>query len=133
MKKIILSILLLYQLGYLHAQETFLNSHVLSIIKAIQEAPFLLNGHEDFQLFIQEHLHYPERAIEYGIEGEVILLVDFAKETIPNTVEILEGIGFGCDREALRLMRTIPTFKLSQWNDQQLPKKAKFIIQFRLQ
>lgn len=49
-------------------------------------------------------LSYPALAKQLGIEGNVVLKVIIQPDGGVKEVELLEGIGFGCDEEALHAM-----------------------------
>ena len=56
---------------------------------------------------IQEKIRYPERARSRGVEGSVIVkfVVDEQGRVVDPVVE--RGLGFGCDEEALRVVREV--------------------------
>lgn len=51
-------------------------------------------------------LVYPPVAKELGIEGKVYLIVDLDSLANIKNVEVQKGIGYGCDEEAVRLIKT---------------------------
>jgi hypothetical protein len=50
-------------------------------------------------------LKYPEKAIENNISGEVIVELDQDKNGILSNPVVIKGIGYGCDEEALRVVK----------------------------
>jgi periplasmic protein TonB len=58
--------------------------------------------------FLQKNLRYPEMAKEQNIQGKVYInfVVDEEGKIINATV--VKGIGYGCDEEALRVVKLIP-------------------------
>lgn len=69
--------------------------------------PSYPGGKKAFIRFIEEHLVYPEQALENRIEGTVY--IDYTVDNIGNVGDetIIHGIGYGCDEEALRLVRLL--------------------------
>ena len=69
--------------------------------------PSYPGGKQAFLKFITENLQYPAQAIENSIEGTVYLeyFVDNVGTVSDET--IIHGIGYGCDEEALRLVRLL--------------------------
>ncbi len=57
--------------------------------------------------FIDENLKYPEEALHQRIEGTVHLeyVVNGLGKIV--NVKLLEGIGYGCDEEAIRLIKSL--------------------------
>jgi len=57
--------------------------------------------------FINENLKYPKEALENKVEGTVKLeyVIDGQGKIVK--VKILKGIGFGCDDEAIRLVKSL--------------------------
>jgi TonB family protein len=73
--------------------------------KTFLRIPTFPGGKSAFQNFIKENVIYPEEALLNKIEGLV-----FVKYTVNNIgevvdVEVTKGIGFGCDEEAIRVIR----------------------------
>lgn len=66
--------------------------------------PSYPGGHKAMDLFVKEHLKYPEEALRHKIAGSVSLIADIDyKGQVIKTV-IKNGIGFGCDEEAARVV-----------------------------
>ena len=55
--------------------------------------------------FITENLRYPDEAITNKIEGTVAVEFDLDVYGEVTDAKIKHGIGYGCDEEALRLVR----------------------------
>ncbi len=74
----------------------------------IDKMPAFPGGEEGVMDFIGTNIRYPKYAQDHGISGRV--LVRFVVETdgsITN-VEVLQGIGGGCDEEAVRVVKMMP-------------------------
>ena len=66
---------------------------------------------EKLQAFIEEHLKYPLAAKLVGVEGMVkIKLVVEADGSITEE-EIVRDIGYGCGKEALRIVNLMPPWE----------------------
>lgn len=73
--------------------------------KKFLRIPTFPGGKEAYLKFIKENIVYPEQAIANKIEGMV-----YVKYTVNNIGEIMDvdvtkGIGYGCDEEAIRVIR----------------------------
>ena len=75
--------------------------------KRFLELPQYPGGKTAFQNFIRENLKYPDDALKAGIEGHVHLQywVDGNGKVID--AEVTHSLGYGCDEEALRLVRML--------------------------
>ncbi len=61
--------------------------------------------------YLSENMKYPEPAKTAGIEG--VVKTSFVIDTEGNVtdVKVIEGIGSGCDEEAVRLVSEMPAWK----------------------
>lgn len=57
--------------------------------------------------FIRENLRYPEEALKNGIEGVVAVKYEVDQNGNVIHAAVKNGIGYGCDEEALRLVRLL--------------------------
>ena len=75
--------------------------------KKFLEIPSYPGGKKAFIKFIEENLKYPEEALEHLVEGTVYL--EYTVDNIGTVADevITHGIGYGCDEEALRLVRLL--------------------------
>jgi protein TonB len=83
----------------------------------------------NLESFILNATRYPGKAVENGIEGKVFVcfIVDESgKVTKP---EVLKGIGYGCDEEAIRVVSSLPRWKPGENNGK--PVKVRMRIPFK--
>jgi protein TonB len=73
--------------------------------KTFLRIPTFPGGKDAYLQFIKENIIYPELALNNKVEGYVYIVytVDNIGEIID--VEVTKGIGFGCDEEAVRVIR----------------------------
>jgi len=75
--------------------------------KKFLKLPVYPGGRDAFRKFIVENLVYPPAALQNRIEGTVYLsyiVNDFGEVT---EARVIKGVGYGCDEEALRLIRLL--------------------------
>ncbi|WP_293307460.1 energy transducer TonB [Pedobacter sp. UBA5917] len=65
-------------------------------------------GKKAFYDFIHKHLIYPDQAIKKNIEGKVVIKFTINKGGCLINPTILNGIGYGCDAEAIRAVGLSP-------------------------
>jgi TonB family protein len=70
---------------------------------SVEESPVeLIGGYKA----LKAQLRYPAAAQAKQVQGNVTLQLRIDKAGIPQDVAVVEGLGYGCDEEALRVMRT---------------------------
>jgi TonB family protein len=131
MKKLILGLIFCSLFFTMSAQEHLLASNT-STTSAFQN-PAFPGGEKAMQEFLQAHLQYPELAKENCTEGEVVLCLHLNQMGRVDSVEVLRGIGFGCDEEALRLTNAMPCWSPAYRNGMAVPSTVKVPLKFRLQ
>lgn len=76
---------------------------------------------------IYEQIQYPDKARKMGVQGKVYALVFINEEGKVDRVEIIKGIGFGCDEvvvDAIKNSRFRPGFLYGK------PIKSKLSMKF---
>lgn len=73
--------------------------------------PQYAGGDEARQLFLQQHIVYPEIAAENGNQGTVFVSFVVDAEGTVEEVEILQGVCESLDNEALRVVNLMPRWK----------------------
>ncbi len=70
-----------------------------------------VSGERTYNKYLRQNLRYPTQASDAGIRGSVILEFDISSDGLPLNFRIVKSLGFGCDEEAIRLIREGP-----KWN-----------------
>ena len=78
---------------------------------AIDVIPEPKMGAKRFQRYIDRNLKYPEAARDAGIAGEVILSFGVDENKRPEAIQVEQSLGYGCDQEAIRLLKEGPDWK----------------------
>ena len=83
--------------------------------------------------YLRDNVKYPQAAREAGIQGIVYLsFIIEASGTVSN-VEVLRGIGGGCDEEAVRVVKNMPKWSPGEQRDQKVRVQYSLQIKFTLQ
>lgn len=109
MRTLLLTCIILLAGANLQAQERMDTLMMGDEIFTIVEDPAHFEGGiGNFYRYLQQNLQYPEKAQELGIEGRVF--VQFIVETTGEItdVQVVKGIGAGCDEEAVRVLQNSP-------------------------
>jgi TonB family protein len=83
-------------------------------------------------MHIRANQKYPDEAVKLKVHGQV--MVQFVIDTNGAVINpsILEGIGVGCDEEALRLVSTMPRFTPAMVGGVAVPYRMKLPVYFLL-
>ncbi|HEV7232165.1 MAG TPA: energy transducer TonB [Bacteroidia bacterium] len=73
--------------------------------------PEFPGGDAAMQVFIQDHALYPDSARKAGIKGFVVVVFNIGAEGSVSDPVIKEGLGYGCDESALKMVRAMPRWK----------------------
>jgi len=65
----------------------------------------------DINQYFAAHLHYPEAAKAAGAAGRVAVKFVVNEDGSISDVELARGIGYGCDEEALKVIKGMPKWK----------------------
>tara|TARA_B100001250_G_scaffold409289_1_gene433333 strand:+ start:362 stop:718 length:357 start_codon:yes stop_codon:yes gene_type:complete len=88
-------------------------------------------GGEALKKFIKTNLKYPKDALKHKIEGDVFLKFKVNPLGQVFDTRIINGIGYGCDEEAVRLIKKLKYPKLLNRKIKVTTNK-KISIKFRL-
>jgi protein TonB len=99
--------------------------------KRFVQIPHYEGGKEAFRKFIASHLVYPAEALKEHIEGIVIVEYEVNDNGIVTNARIFKGIGYGCDTEALRLIKLLK-FDKTYNRGIRVKSKYKAKIEFKL-
>lgn len=97
-----------------------------------EKLPKFPGGAAAFSRFISKNLRYPQAARDHEIEGKVY--IQFVVETDGTITEsqIQRGLGYGCDDEALRVMKLMPKWIPGEIQNQKVPVRHTIGVDFRI-
>lgn len=80
--------------------------------------------------FIQKQIIYPLNALRRGVKGDVIILFVVDQDGSIKNAIVGQGIGGGCDEEALRVVKKMPTWIPGTKNGKPVPVRQHLKITF---
>ncbi|WP_231460053.1 MULTISPECIES: energy transducer TonB [unclassified Pedobacter] len=80
-------------------------------VSGVDEYPEFEGGMKAWAKYIQRNLRYPYQAQEAGTQGKVFISFVVEKDGSITNVNLVRGIGFGCDEEALKVIKKSPAWK----------------------
>jgi protein TonB len=83
--------------------------------------------------YLGKNINYPPLARESGIEGKVILTFVVGTDgKITQIEQVGKKLGWGCDEEATRVVKSMPGWKPGKQNGKEVTVKYTLPISFRL-
>jgi len=98
----------------------------------VEEMPMFPGGDAALLTYIAENTQYPEVAKENNIQGKVIVRFCVTSKGGVNQVSILKGVDPELDKEAIRVVQTLPTFKPGKQGGKPVPVWYMVPINFTL-
>ncbi len=81
------------------------------IFTVVEELPEFPGGTSAMMDFLQTNLRYPEAAKDAGIQGTVFVSFVVEPDGSISNIQVLRGIGGGCDEEAVRVVGMMPKWE----------------------
>lgn len=98
----------------------------------VEVYPEFPGGMAAWAKFIQRNLRYPSMALDANIQGKVYLSFVVEKDGSITDVNVLRGIGAGCDEEAMRVIKKSPKWKAGLQNNQTVRVRYTMPISYTL-
>jgi TonB family protein len=86
---------------------------------------------DNWNEYLINSLQFPREAQKVGVEGSVKIRFQVDVEGNPIHLELINGLGYGCDREALRVLQEGPPWKPGQINGVPVISEAEVEINFQ--
>lgn len=80
------------------------------VYSVVEQMPNFPGGEEALMKFINEHIKYPQSALEQGTQGTIMLRFVVTGTGDIGEVQILKGLDPDCDDEAKRVVKSLPKF-----------------------
>lgn len=102
------------------------------VFLVVEEMPEFPGGQAAMMKHIASNIKYPRVAQQQGLEGRVIVNFVINSKGEVDNVEVVKGIGGGCDEEAVRVIKSLPKFKPGKQNGRPVSVKFTVPIKFAL-
>jgi protein TonB len=106
-------------------------SNTVAAVLPESSVPTFKGGKKAMSNFINQNLIYPNNADKNGIRGTVDFSCTVTKDGKLKDVKMIKALGFGCNEEALRLVKLMPDWEPGRANGQAVDMPAVFSITFR--
>jgi protein TonB len=98
----------------------------------VEEMPMFPGGDPALLAYIAEHTNYPEVAKENNIQGKVIVRFCVTAKGTVSQISVLKSVDPELDKEAMRVVSTLPAFKPGKQGGKPVPVWYMVPINFTL-
>jgi periplasmic protein TonB len=102
------------------------------IFLVVEEQASFPGGMEAWANYLRKNMKYPSQARRMGIEGRVFLKFVVDEKGNVSNIEILRGIGGGCDEEAVRVLQNAPKWSPGKQRGRAVKSYMQLAIVFKL-
>ncbi len=99
----------------------------------VEQMPQFPGGEKAMMDFLSRNINYPQRAMENGIQGKVVVQFVVTKNGTIGEVKVIRSIDPDLDKEAIRLCKSLPKFIPGKMNGQPVNVWYTMPITFKLQ
>ena len=101
------------------------------VFTVVEQPPAFPGGENALLKYISDHLKYPQIALEQEIQGVVLLRFVVLPNGAVGDVFVVQGLDSNCDREAVRVVKSLPRFNPGR--QQGKPVSVWFTLPIRFQ
>ena len=98
----------------------------------VEQMPVFPGGEAALQKFIHDHLKYPQVSLEEGTQGTVMLRFVINENGSVGEVQVLKSLDTYCDREAKRVVQSLPRFTPGLQQSKPVKVWFQFPIRFEI-
>ncbi len=103
------------------------------IYTVVEKMPMYAGGEDSLFAFLGRNMKYPVVAQENGIQGKVVARFVVQKDGGISDVEIIRSLDPACDKEVIRLVKSLPKWTPGRQNGKLVPVWYTLPIVFKLQ
>ena len=102
------------------------------IFMVVEESPEFPGGYEAYMQYLKKNIKYPAICRENNIQGRVIVSFVVNKDGKIVDAEVVKGVNPSLDKEALRVISTMPNWKPGKQRGKPVRVKYSSPVNFRL-
>ncbi len=103
------------------------------IFTVVEQMPMYPGGDGALMGYLRDNIHYPTVAAENGVQGRVVVGFVVERDGSITDVKILRGVDPSLDREAMRVVKSMPKWTPGKQNGSAVRVKYQVPVSFRLQ
>ena len=109
-----------------HVEET-------KVFTVVEQMPMFPGGDAALMSYLANNIHYPTVAAENGVQGRVVVGFVVERDGSITDVNILRSVDPSLDREAMRVVKSMPRWTPGKQNGSAVRVKYQVPVTFRLQ
>lgn len=94
--------------------------------------PSFPGGNSQIGNYIRQNLRYPEAASKAKVDGKVFVSFVVTNQGLIKDVNVLKGLGYGINEEAIRLVQSMPAWTPGRQSGRFVNVKYNLVIPFDL-
>mgnify|MGYP003289033535 FL=1 len=102
------------------------------VLEVVEQMPTFPGGQKALLQYISDNIKYPSIAQENGIQGRVVVRFVVKKDGSVGEVQVLRGVDATLDKEAVRVVKSIPNFIPGKQNGHAVNVWFTLPVQFKL-
>lgn len=103
------------------------------IFTIVEEMPEFPGGMSKLSEYLAKNIKYPQMARETGVKGRVFIGFVIEPDGSVSNIQVLRGIGGGCDEEAMRVVKSMPKWKPGKQRGKAVRVSYNLPVNFQLQ
>lgn len=103
------------------------------IFTVVEQKPMYPGGDAALMGYLRDNIKYPTVAAENGVQGRVVVGFVVERDGSITDVNILRGVDPSLDREAMRVVKSMPRWNPGKQNGSAVRVKYQVPVSFRLQ
>ncbi|MEM6644493.1 MAG: TonB family protein [Bacteroidota bacterium] len=88
-------------------------------------------GFSAYRKYLREQVRYPPQALENEVSGTVVLSVQITSTGEVGTITVKKSLGYGCDLEAIRLIKEGPAWVSARRGDLEVDDEVQVKVRFK--
>jgi protein TonB len=99
----------------------------------VEQQPEFPGGTAEMYKYLSKNIKYPSAASRANVSGRVFMSFVVNTDGSIQDVSVLKGLGFGCDEEAIRVVKAMPKWKPGKQSGRAVRVKYNLPINFQLE
>lgn len=102
------------------------------VFTVVEKMPSFPGGEEKLYEYLGKNIKYPQMAKEAGVKGRVYVQFVVEKDGSITDVNVARGIGSGCDKEAIRVVESMPKWEPGEQRGKKVRVKYTLPVVYQL-
>lgn len=103
------------------------------VFTVVEQQPEFPGGTSEMYKYLSKNIKYPSAASRANVSGKVFMSFVVNVDGSIQDVSVLKGLGFGCDEEAMRVVKAMPKWKPGKQSGRAVRVKYNLPINFQLE